>query len=151
MVSSQFESILKEFEPFFNCPLTTDQNDSCLVKMGIGLSIYIELTRGGQLLIGARLGAPPRGRYRENLVQAALKSNDMSSSSGIFGFSSKSNQLILFMLADPHQLGSVTLLLTPFITKAKKWLDAIEKGEVPLVERETPTPRSPFGVFGLKF
>lgn len=151
MVSSHFESILKEFEPFFNCPLVPDSNDSCLVKMNNGLSIYIEINQAGQLLIGTKLGVLHMGRHRENLVQAALKSNDMSLSSGIFGFSNKSSQLILFMLTDPHQLHSVSLLLTPFIAKAKKWLDAIEKGEVPLVERETPTPRSPFGIFGMKF
>ncbi len=151
MVSSHFEAILKEFEPFFNCPLVPDSNDSCLVKMNNGLSIQIEISQGGRLLIGTRLGVLHMGRYRENLIKAALKSNDMSLSSGTFGFSNKSGQLILFILTDPHQLHSVSLLLTPFLNKAKKWLDAIEKGEVPTTERETPVPRSPFGIFGMKF
>jgi hypothetical protein len=150
MVNSQFEAILKGFEPFFQCPLEPDTNDSCLIKMGIGISIQIELDRSGQLLIGCRLGALPMSRYRNNLIQEALKSNGASlPSTGAFGFSQKSTHLILFLKLNtdltPDQLSKIML---PFITKAKLWADAISKGETPTLNPSS-SANEPSGLFGL--
>lgn len=151
MVSNQFGAILKELEPFFKCPLEPDQNDSCLIKLGNGISIQIELDRYGYLLIGSRLGNLPMNRYRDNLIQQALKSNESSlPSSGVFGFSQKSQQLILFIRINPasHSAHQMMALLPPFITQAKKWSDAIAKGEMPSIEGGTAS-KSSSGLFGL--
>src|SRR4051812_7633992 len=105
MVSSQFGAILKEFENFFQCSLNPDENDSCLVQMGIGVTLQIELDRYGLILVGCRLGTLHMGRYRDGLMREALKSNGlMPPSTGVFGFSQKSSQLILFMRLNPHLL-----------------------------------------------
>ncbi len=152
MVSTQFGAILKELEPFFNCPLEPDQNNSCLVKMGIGLSLQIELDRTGFLLIGCRLGVLPMSRYRDNLVQQALKSNNFSTpSQGVFGFSQKSSQLIYCIRVDPSTFSTsqIITLLPPFIAKAKKWTDAIIAGQTPTVEAEAPATKGTSGIFGL--
>lgn len=151
MVSSQFGALLKEMESFFKCPLEPDQNDSCLIQMGIGLSVQIEIDRYGYLLIGCRLGVIPMSRYRDIIIQQALKSNDAAlPSSGVFGFSRKSGQLIVFMRFVPasHSSEQIQALLPPFITKAKKWVDAIAKGETPVVE-ESVASSAPSGIFGL--
>lgn len=152
MVSTQFGAILKELEPFFKCPLEPDQNNSCLVKMGIGLSLQMELDRTGFLLIGCRLGVLPMSRYRDNLVQQALKSNNLSiPSQGVFGFSQKSSQLIFFMRVDPASCppSQIVTLLEPFVTKAKKWTDAIAAGQTPDVDESAPSSKSTSGLFGL--
>jgi hypothetical protein len=150
MVTSQFGAILKEFETFFNCPLQPDENNSCLIHMGIGITIQIELDRYGFILIGCRLGAVHMGRYRDQLIREALKFNEAAlPSTGVFGFSLKSNQLILFLKLHPHSFSShqVMILLPPFITKAKQWTEAIAKREVPAL---TSTSRkSPSGLFDL--
>ena len=151
MVSSQFESLLKEFETFFKCPLQPDQNDSCLIKMGIGISIQLELNRQGLVLIGCRLGVVPMSRYRDNLIREALKSNEATlPSTGILGFSKKSNQLILFMYLNPLLVNSdlISTVMPPFIAKAKLWAEAIMKGEVPAVTQQTNKAASG-GIFGL--
>jgi hypothetical protein len=151
MVSSQFESLLKEFETFFKCPLQPDQNDSCLIKMGIGISIQLELNRQGLVLIGCRLAVVPMSRYRDNLIREALKSNEATlPSTGILGFSKKSNQLILFMSLNPLLVNSdlISTVMPPFIAKAKLWAEAIMKGEVPAVTQQTSTATSG-GIFGL--
>jgi hypothetical protein len=150
MVNSQFGAILKGFEPFFQCPLEPDANDSCLVKMGIGISIQIELDRSSQLLIGCRLGSLPMSRYRNNLLKEALKSNGASlPSTGVFGFSQKSNHLILFIKLNsdltPDQLSQA---MFPFMAKAKLWTDAISKGETPTLNPSS-SANSPSGLFGL--
>lgn len=151
MVSTQFEGILKEFEGFFKCPLTPDSNNSCLIKMEIGISIQIELSRYGLVLIGCRIAALPMNRYRENLINTALKFNELTPpSTGIFGFSQKTQNLILFMQLDPNTLSDARIrsVMPPFIEKAKQWVDAIAKGETPTIA-QTGSSEMPSGLFGL--
>ncbi len=148
MVSSQYGTILKEFESFFNCPLNPDDKNSCLINLGVGISIQIEMDRNNMLLIGCRVGAVLMGRYRDNLVRQALKSNDQVPSTGVLGFSNKSNQFILFAKLNPNTLNNrqITSWLPLFIAKAKLWKDAIEKGEIPEI---THAIQAPSGLFGL--
>lgn len=149
MVNSQFGAILKMFETFFKCPLEPDTNDSCLIKVGQSLSIQVELDRYGQLLIGCRLGVLAAGRYRETLIRETLKSNESTlPSTGVFAFSPKSHQLILFLKTDPNSLTihDISTLMPPFISKAKQWAQAIAKGETPTV---APATNAPSGLFGL--
>jgi Tir chaperone protein (CesT) family len=152
MVNSQFGAILKEFEAFLKCPLEPDLNDSCLIKMKkMGISIQLEMDRYGKLLIGCRVGALPMSRFRENMIKQALKSNEATlPSTGIFGFSHKSSQLILFLHLNPDTLTNDQILavMPPFIAKAKLWADAIAKGEIPSIDLST-SKSSPSGLFGL--
>lgn len=152
MVSTQFGAILKEFENFFHCPLNPDENDSCLVQMGIGLSLQIELDRYGFILIGCRLGALLMGRYRNDLIRAALKSNYLTPpSTGVFGFSQKTNQLILFIKLNPQNLSpnQIVTQLPAFVTKAKQWADALTNGQIPTVTSSTVSSTKASGIFGL--
>lgn len=151
MVSSQFGALLKEFESFFDCPLNPDDNNSCLIHLVSGVTIQIEMDRYGMILFGSRLGAVLMGRYRDNLVRQALKSNEATlPSSGVIGFSIKSNQFILFAKLNPLSLNAnqIASALPPFIAKATLWKGAIEKGEIPEI---TPTKASneSSGMFGL--
>lgn len=149
VVSTQFGALLKEFEKYFHCPLTPDANDSCMINLG-GLSLQIELDRYHFLLAGCRLGRVLMGRYRDNLIRAALKSNESTSlSTGIIGFSQKSSQLILFIKLDPGQLTlhQITSILPPFLEKARVWTQAIANGEIP-ENKEHSSPK-PSGLFGL--
>jgi hypothetical protein len=151
MVSTQFGAILKELEPFFKCPLVPDQNNSCLIHMGIGISIQLELDRYGFLLIGCRVATLPMNRYRDNIIQQAMKSNDADlPSTGVFGFGHKTSHLILFLRLDPSNTSphQILALLPPYIAKAKKWNEAIAKGEMPSIEGSVPTKTSS-GMFGL--
>jgi hypothetical protein len=151
MVKTQFGALLKEFENFFNCSLEPDENDSCVVKMGVGVTLQIELDRYGFILIGCRLGALQMGRFRDNIMRAALQSNEATlPSTGVLGFSHKSLQLILFMKLNPHlvSIHQILSLMPPFVTKAKQWTDAIAKGEVPKITSETSS-KVPSGLFGL--
>ncbi len=142
MVSSQFGLLLKEFEPFFGCDLLADENNSCLIRLVTGLHIQIEMDRSGQILIGCRLGPLFTGRYRDSLIKQAMKSNDAGPlSSGIFGFSQKSRQLILFTKLDPATLtrDRIGRVLPAFVNKAKIWKEAIEQERLPPIESAAPT------------
>lgn len=149
MVSNQFDMILKDFEPFFKCELQADHNDSCLIKMGIGISIQMELDRYGLLLIGCRIGELPRGRFQDDVIKEALKANEFYPPwTGIFGISRKTNNLILHLLVDPDKLDQekISSLLTPFIDKAKLWSESINQGHIPTVGEATTLKAPPFGL-----
>lgn len=152
MVRSHFEAILKEFENFFHCPLIPDENNSCLIQMsGIGISMQIELDRYGLILLGCRLGVLHHGRFKNEVIEAALQSNASTPhTTGIFGFSQKSSQLILFMKLNPQSLtvNQILTSLPPFIKKAKQWSEAIASGKAPSIGIAT-TPAKPAGIFGL--
>jgi hypothetical protein len=139
MVSSQFESILKDFEAYFKCPLEAGVNDSCIVKMGIGISLQIELNKYGHLLIGCRIIGNMQGRFRDGVIKESLKANGLyPPSTGVFGYSQKSNSLILYVTLDPYRLDAdkISHTLTPFIAKAKSWVDTLNKGDIPVVSQE---------------
>lgn len=151
MVGSLFDGILKDFEAFFNCPLEADANDSCLIKMPNGLSIQLELNSYGLLMIGCKLGALKMGRFRELAIKEALKANENAlPATGFFGFSQKSQNLILFIQVDPKILNAdkITSLMIAFTSKAKLWLDAISKEEIPSSLTSSTLPTSSFGLFG---
>lgn len=152
MVSTQFQGILKEFEPYFKCQMVSDENESCLVHMGIGLEVQIELNSYGLLLIGCKLG-PLIGRYQDAIFKEALKANELTPpSSGVFGFSQKSKNLILFILIDPKTLKPemVSVLMDPFIAKAKLWADAIAQGIIPSASPDGKGKEKSDNVFGLQ-
>lgn len=149
MASTQLQTILKEFEPFFNCPLNIDERESTIVRMGIGIKIQIELNRYGFVLVGCRLGSII-GRFCDQAFIEALKANYTDPpSTGAFGYSQKSKNLILFMLIDPRAINpdSISRLMTPFIKKAKRWVDAIQNNTIPSQEGKPPLPSdNPFGL-----
>lgn len=152
MVHSQFASILKELEGYFGCPLHPDAQNSCLLRLENGLSVQIELDQEGFLLIGSRLGKLPTGRYRTLLLRQMLKFNALSLPSfGIFGLSHKNRLLILFIRLSPARLTQqeISRILSPFLTTAVQWAEAIAKEEVPSLENLSLPKHSTKGLFGL--
>lgn len=147
-MADSLEYILKNFEPFFGCPLPIDENNSCLVKMANGLKVQIELNRNEQLLIGCRLGEPT-GSYKQQLLLKALEWHALfPPKSGVFGLSTASQQLIFFLLKDPQEIQQEQIAdwLTPFLETAKRWKEALEGSILPLVEAP---PKAFSGLFEL--
>lgn len=152
MVANQFEAILQDLEPYFKCKLTPDNNNSCLVKMGIGIQVQMELDPYGEdFVIGARLGVISSGRYREAVFREALKANNFyPPRQGIFSFSRKSGNLILFIAIPLRDVNRDKLIkiLNPFIARAHIWSQAISRGAIPMGVEETASS-SKSGLFGL--
>ncbi len=150
MVESHLDRLLKLFEPFFGCSLKADENQTCLIQLGSGLKVQIELSREDRILIGCEL-SPITGRYQELLIKEALKANDLSPPSlGSFGFSQKSSALILFTFIDPIELKTdlVNSLLPAFLAKAKTWQEAIQNNQLP-TESEKNEKAANRKMFGL--
>lgn len=131
--------------------LQPDANNSCLLKYPDGQEIQVELDDTGEfLLIGAKLGPVPPGRYREDLFVAALKANAMPHPlHGILCYGPKADNMLMFQKINIKDLNGARIAaeIPPFVEKARLWTDAIKRGDVPLVTQEG-APRSS-GMFGL--
>lgn len=154
MITNQLDALLKELEPFFKCPLQSDQNNSCLIKMSTGIEIQIELDRyGDHVIIGTRLGVIPAGRYRELVFREALKSNYLHPSfTGVFAFSKRSGNLLFFTSSKFATLNQEKMVsvLTLFIARAQAWAQALGEGTVPSADVFLDAPLTgKSGLFGL--
>lgn len=151
MVSNQFETILRDLETFFNCQLRPDMriNHTCLVQLNTGIQVQIEEDPHGQLLIAVRVGTLSEGHYKDNILKAALQENNANTpSKGVLGFSRESSKLTLFITVDPQKMLPAKLneILPPFLERAKKWSDALSRGEIPQIGESSHQPN----IFGMR-
>lgn len=152
MASNNLEVVLEDLSRVMQLPkLTPDHNETCLVEID---HISIQLERDNDpdyLLVGTDFGEIPLGRYREDLFEAALKTNNLSSPLyGILAFSPKNNHLVLFDRLWMQDLnGSKTEeFLKLFIKKAKIWKEAIQHNNIPVIDEIRAYSHS--GIFGLR-
>ncbi len=154
MVAELYETLLTEVGTILGVSLFPDSNNSCLVKLKSGLQVQMEMERSGKsFIIGIDLGPVPTGSYRQQLFREALRANGLPYPRlGILAFSQKSGHLILFDPIDVHDLNGerIAFRLSPLSEKALKWQDAIQRGEVPIVETPSKSTGRPLGVFGLR-
>lgn len=151
MVRDLFSNILAEIGEALKIPeLHPDQSNSCLINLESGLSIQIEIDKkGDSLLIGSELGMIHQGRYRENVFREALKTNGMQHPLyGIIAYSKKADKIVIFekIPLKDYNIEKFMAMLPPFLEKAKKWKDALARGDVPIVSY---VPISS-GMFGLR-
>jgi len=136
MNTSQHEMLLKDFEPYFNCPLEFDSNNSCLIMMPDEMTVQIEFNRYGVLIIACRVGIV-EGRFRDLVFKEALRANYFyPPSQGVFGFSKKTNQLFLYKMVDPQTINKheIGLIFDPLIKRGKNWAESLARNEIPELE-----------------
>ncbi|MDP1836001.1 MAG: CesT family type III secretion system chaperone [Chlamydiales bacterium] len=138
MVSNLYETLLAEIGSILGVSLFPDSNNSCLVKLKNGLRVQFEMDpHGRQFILGVDLGPVPSGQYRQTLFREALRANGMPYPRlGTLAFSQKTGHVVLFETMSPQDLNGerIAFRLFPLAEKALKWKDAIEHGEVPLIE-----------------
>lgn len=155
MITGPFEEALSKLSKKWNIPLKPDKHNSCLVQFKNGLEIQVEpLNKRDELLICAQLGSLNQGQYREELFKAALIINGQDYPHiGTLGFSTDTNQLILFDHLPFIELTGNKLenLMDPFMEKALKWKEAIKSQSIPAIEsKKKATSRREDSPFGLR-
>lgn len=151
MIKDLLGALLEELGHSLKIPdLHPDRNHTCLIALPEGIKVQIELDqRSENIIMGADLGLLPVGRYRMSLFREALKANGLSHPlHGVLAYSNKTEHLILFeMLRTKDLTGEkIATSLGPFVEKALRWKNAVEKGEIPSVA----TFRTSSGMFGLR-
>ncbi len=153
MITNELGALLDELGKALDIPnLVPDENNTCMIRLKGNIDIQVEMDKDSQyLLIGTDLGELPLGRYREDLFEAALKTNNQAPPRiGIFGYSKRSDHFILFDRLFTGELNGVKIadFIGLFAVKARIWKEAIEHNEVPAVDEISTSDH--VGIFGLR-
>ncbi len=131
-MTDRFEELLAALSNVFETSLHRDRNHACAIQVKKGLIIQLQADETQEnLLITSNVVEIPPGKFRENVLQAALKSNgEKDPIIGIFSYIPKTNHLFLFQRYPFDILSGEKLasLLLPFIDKAEEWRDSVTNG-----------------------
>jgi len=153
MITNELGGILNELGKIINIPnLQPDENNACLLKILGTIEVQIEIDKDRDyLLLGTDFGETPPGRYTEDLMEAALKANNLKPPlHGIFGFSKKNGHFIMFDRLSIKDLNGERLakFLDAFAQKAIVWKEAIQNDQIPVISDLTTSDHGK-GMFGL--
>jgi hypothetical protein len=128
-----FQDILDGLSPLLGMDLQADANQACLLVLNEQIRIQLELDPKGECIILASMiiDLPP-GRFRENVLKSALKTNSvLQQNRTILCFVAKANKLVLFEEIPLIELTAEKLYahILDFFHKAENWKSAIEGGK----------------------
>jgi hypothetical protein len=146
----KFENLLQELGKVFNLELATDKKNACSIQIHPHLVIQLQPDETqDNLWIFCKLAETPSGKFRENILKEALKSNALPDPRpGILAYISGTNQLAIFQKYPIEILTGVRLsgLLGAFLELADSYRDAIISGHsAPLSQKPSDLP-NPFGM-----
>lgn len=147
------EFLLEELSKLLKTPLKVDEHHTCKIRIKDKLDFYIELDRSQQdVIVGVLLASLPAGKYREQILKEALISNgEIPPSGSIFAYSKRQNGLVLFEKMPLQDLSADRLFtrLEELFKLALPWKEALERSEVPRIERKKKQTAAP-NIFSLK-
>lgn len=149
-----FNEMIDELAKILNIKLSPDSNGVCLIKFPNGLNLQLERQKGSSdVFIVAELGNLFVGRYREDVLMAALRANGAPYPRvGIFAFSTPVENLVLFERVPENFVSGLKVfeIMMPLAYKAKLWKDHLARGSIPThEEQKLPTEKTQRGMFGL--
>jgi Tir chaperone protein (CesT) family len=153
MITNPLEALLDELGKALDIPnLAPDEHETCLLRIEGNINIQIELDKDEHyLLVVCDLGEIPLGRYRQDLMEVALKMNSLPPPLyGEFAYSNKAGHFLIFdkLWMDRLSGDQLAELIHLFREKAIVWKEAIEHNEVPVISEITTSDH--VGIFGLK-
>jgi hypothetical protein len=127
----RFEELLKELSVELGATLHPDRRGACKFKVNELIHIQLECDAHQEnLLVAAFICDIPPGKFRENILKDALKSNGPFPKNGTLSFSERNNKLTLFsyLRLAPLTGRSLGEFLIKFIDKANNWRIGVETG-----------------------
>ena len=127
----RFQELLWDLGEVIELPLHVDKNNACKIVIQEKLSIQLEMDSSHErLLAAAFISELPPGKFRENVLKEAMKTNNSYHPFGIFAYIEKINSLILYHYLMADQLNGEKLadFLELFIEEAESWQSAISMG-----------------------
>lgn len=131
--------------------LHLEENNTCLIRLNNGITLNLEPDKDERfLIIGATIGSLPPGRYKEDIFEAALRTNSTRDRTGIFAYSRQTDSLILFDRVWVQTMNGEQFqeYISAFSEKVKLWQDAISRNDIPPVAGQARIAGR--GIFGLK-
>jgi hypothetical protein len=145
-----FEEVLKELGARLQVELEVDDRDACKLELEGKYPIQMEVNYStNQLVIGSEIAVLGPGRYREDVLAAALQANgEPFPRLGTFGYSTVRNSLVYYALLPMDFLDGEKLhaCLLVFLGTVRKWMDTLEGGDIPRPDEPAPGPSGFFGL-----
>lgn len=146
----RFQELLNQLSVEIGLTLHPDKIGACTLKTREDFEVRLECDpRQENLLLAIFICEVPPGKFRENILKDALKSNAFFPQIGTLAYSDRNHQLTLFTFAPLPLLNGAKLaeLLNAFIDKAYQWRTAVESGTTATLV--ATSSKSSSGMFGL--
>ncbi|MDX8431364.1 MAG: CesT family type III secretion system chaperone [Candidatus Algichlamydia australiensis] len=127
----RFQTIIQELSQELATPLKATGDSTCAITFKNSLFTQIELSENQEkLVIICVIEKLPPGKYREQVLTAALQENALSSPLiGSLSFSRRSDELLLYASTPMAELNGKKLfeILLVLVDKAHRWQEAIQQ------------------------
>jgi hypothetical protein len=147
----RFEELLRELSVEYGVTLHPDRKGACKLKINEALQVQIECDAHQEnLLVATFICDIPPGKFRENILRDALKTNGPFPKNGTLAYSDRNNKLVLFSYLRMQNLTGKKLaeFLSAFVDKANQWRIGVESGHT--AHLAAPAAKPPGGMFGMK-
>lgn len=127
-----FEELLDELGKEYDVPLHLDKMSACTLNINDEFHIQLECDAYQEkILIATFICDLPPGKFRENILRDALKSNDPFPKNGTLAYSDRNNKLALFSHLRLASINGYKLseFLKLFLEKASEWRIGVETGQ----------------------
>ena len=150
-MTDPFEELIRQLSDSLGLTLRVDKNHACSLKIHEDLSIQIQTDSAQEkILIASFVAELPPGRFRQNVLSEALKTNNLPDPrTAVFGYLTANNQLTMHQRYPLALLDGAKLavLVANFIDYAQLWHNAIRQGQPgPAPIQPTARPSNPFGL-----
>ena len=130
-MTDRFPALLEELGKFFELSLSPDKVGACSINIP-PLTVQLELDATAEnLFLFAKIIELPPGKFRENVLQEALKANGgRDPRPAILGYIAASNHLAMHQIYPLKILTGDILsgILGAFLEMGENWFMAIENG-----------------------
>ncbi len=129
---SPFEELLSDLGKRLHLNLRLDHQHACSIQIHGRLIVQLQLdTSLENVWVFSKLTEIPPGKFRENILKEALKTNALPDPrNGILAYIASHNQLALYLKFPLNILNAERLVgvLGAFIEMAESWQQAIQNG-----------------------
>lgn len=147
----RFEELINELGIEYEITLHPDRLGCAKLQFGEDLYVQLECDAHQEnLLMATFICELPPGKFRENILRDALKSNGPFPIDGTLAYSDRNNQLVLFSYIRLINLSGKKLaeLLNNFLTKMENWRTGVETGHTSHLTTSESKP--PSNIFNIK-
>lgn len=137
-MNPQFEKVIRDVSEFLQLDLKPDESGAIGLKLR---DFYVQIEpdeKQENLLIFSPIGDVPEGRYREDILEQALRSNAFPPPNlGILCMSKKTGKFYIYESFPMRYVSKEQLFATlpPLLEKVKMWKEALEHAQIPIIEK----------------
>ncbi|MBS0625468.1 MAG: CesT family type III secretion system chaperone [Verrucomicrobia bacterium] len=147
----RFTELIQQLGQYLEMDLHVDHHHACSLKIRDKVQIQLQLDAAQEKLLVASFAIEvPPGKFRENVLKEALKTNALPDPRpAIISYLDRNNRLVLHLMLPLEILNGERLAsyFGTFLEQVEAWIKAIEGGQVaPVLIESTVKAPKPFGL-----